>query len=57
VKFNEPKPAEYPFGIVASFSDPDGNRFTLLQPHLPIREINRIRRGEGVRQDYRKHHL
>jgi predicted enzyme related to lactoylglutathione lyase len=32
VKFNEPKPAEYPFGIVASFSDPDGNRFTLLQP-------------------------
>ena len=32
VKLNEPKPAEYPFGIVASFTDPDGNSFTLLQP-------------------------
>src|SRR5271169_1067392 len=32
VKFNEPQPMEYPFGVVASFSDPDGNNFTILQP-------------------------
>jgi len=32
VSFNEEKPGEYPFGIVASFTDPDGNSFTLLQP-------------------------
>jgi catechol 2,3-dioxygenase-like lactoylglutathione lyase family enzyme len=32
VKFNEPKPAEYPWGIQASFSDPDGNGYTLLEP-------------------------
>jgi len=32
VKFNEQKPAEYPWGVQATFSDPDGNGFNLLQP-------------------------
>ena len=32
VKFNEPNPVEYPFGIIVSFTDPDGNSFNLLQP-------------------------
>ncbi|HUI01824.1 MAG TPA: VOC family protein [Nitrososphaerales archaeon] len=31
VKFDQNKPAEYPYGIQASFSDPDGNAFILLQ--------------------------
>jgi predicted enzyme related to lactoylglutathione lyase len=32
VKFNETQPAEYPWGLLATFSDPDGNNFLLLQP-------------------------
>jgi predicted enzyme related to lactoylglutathione lyase len=32
VKFNEEQPVEYPWGIVATFSDPDGNNFSILQP-------------------------
>jgi len=32
VKFNETQPAEYPWGPLATFSDPDGNNFSLLQP-------------------------
>ncbi len=32
VEFRGPAPVETPFGILASFQDPDGNRFTLLQP-------------------------
>jgi predicted enzyme related to lactoylglutathione lyase len=31
VKFNEEQPAEYPWGILATFRDPDGNPFSLLQ--------------------------
>lgn len=31
VKFNEPEPQSYPWGLLATFSDPDGNNFTLLQ--------------------------
>ena len=31
VKFNESEPVKYPWGLVASFSDPDGNNFSLLQ--------------------------
>jgi predicted enzyme related to lactoylglutathione lyase len=32
VEFRGPAPAEMPFGLLASFQDPDGNRFALLQP-------------------------
>ena len=32
VKFNEEQPAEYPWGVLATFKDPDGNQFALLQP-------------------------
>jgi catechol 2,3-dioxygenase-like lactoylglutathione lyase family enzyme len=32
VRFNEPQPVEYPWGIAATFSDPDGNNFSILQP-------------------------
>jgi predicted enzyme related to lactoylglutathione lyase len=32
VRFTEPAPMEAPFGVVACFADPDGNRFSLLQP-------------------------
>jgi predicted enzyme related to lactoylglutathione lyase len=32
VAFEEPEPVAMPYGIVASFEDPDGNRFRLLQP-------------------------
>ncbi|MEA3198945.1 MAG: hypothetical protein QOE90_373 [Thermoplasmata archaeon] len=32
VAFRGPAPVETPFGILASFEDPDGNRFALLQP-------------------------
>jgi len=31
VKFNEEQPAQYPWGILATFRDPDGNPFSLLQ--------------------------
>lgn len=31
VRFDQDKPAEYPYGIQAAFSDPDGNSFVLLQ--------------------------
>ena len=31
VKFNEEQPAEYPWGILATFKDPDGNPYSLLQ--------------------------
>src|SRR5271166_3080044 len=31
VKFNEEQPAQYPWGILATFKDPDGNPFSLLQ--------------------------
>lgn len=31
VKFNEEEPAKYPWGLVATFTDPDGNNFSLLQ--------------------------
>lgn len=33
VAFVDPSPVATPFGILASFQDPDGNRFNLLQPH------------------------
>ena len=32
VKFPEPAPKELPYGIVATFTDPDGNNITLRQP-------------------------
>jgi predicted enzyme related to lactoylglutathione lyase len=32
VKFNEREPGQYPWGLVATFTDPDGNNFSLLQP-------------------------
>lgn len=32
VAFREGAPVEMPFGLVASFRDPDGNPFRLLQP-------------------------
>lgn len=32
VAFDGKAPAEMPFGILATFVDPDGNRFNLLQP-------------------------
>ena len=31
VKFDQSKPAEFPYGIQANFMDPDGNRFVMLQ--------------------------
>ena len=31
VKFNEEQPAQYPWGVLATFRDPDGNPFSLLQ--------------------------
>lgn len=31
VKFIEREPTAYPWGLVATFTDPDGNVFTLLQ--------------------------
>ena len=31
VKFNEEQPAQYPWGILATFRDPDGNPYSLLQ--------------------------
>ena len=32
VEFREAQPAENPWGITASFSDPDGNFFSMTQP-------------------------
>jgi predicted enzyme related to lactoylglutathione lyase len=32
VRFDQSKPEEYPWGIAATFNDPDGNKFGLLQP-------------------------
>lgn len=32
VKFDQAKPDEMAWGIQATFADPDGNRFALLQP-------------------------
>jgi predicted enzyme related to lactoylglutathione lyase len=32
VKFNQEEPSEQPWGVLATFSDPDGNPFSLLQP-------------------------
>lgn len=32
VAFREAAPVEMPFGILASFQDPDGNRFSLSEP-------------------------
>ena len=32
VAFEGKAPAEMPFGLLATFADPDGNRFNLLQP-------------------------
>ncbi|MCI4337229.1 MAG: VOC family protein [Thermoplasmata archaeon] len=31
VKFREPKPTPNPYSIVANFTDPDGNAFSLVQ--------------------------
>lgn len=31
VRFDQSRPAEFPYGIQANFADPDGNRFVLLQ--------------------------
>jgi len=31
VKFDQARPDEYPWGILATFGDPDGNAFALLQ--------------------------
>ena len=31
VRFDQSKPAEYPYGIQANFKDPDGNAFVILQ--------------------------
>ena len=32
VEFEETEPSESPWGLAATFSDPDGNKFSLLQP-------------------------
>ena len=32
VSFDEAKPGEFPWGFEAHFTDPDGNRFAMLQP-------------------------
>ncbi|MCI4324737.1 MAG: VOC family protein [Thermoplasmata archaeon] len=32
LKFRESQPVEYPWGVIATFSDPDGNNFALVQP-------------------------
>jgi len=32
VKFEEDRPGEFPWGIHAAFTDPDGNGFIILQP-------------------------
>jgi catechol 2,3-dioxygenase-like lactoylglutathione lyase family enzyme len=32
VKFEQDEPGEYPWGVLATFRDPDGNPFSLLQP-------------------------
>jgi predicted enzyme related to lactoylglutathione lyase len=32
VKFDQARPDEHPWGILATFRDPDGNAFALLQP-------------------------
>jgi predicted enzyme related to lactoylglutathione lyase len=32
VKFDQAEPGEYPWGVLATFRDPDGNAFALLQP-------------------------
>jgi predicted enzyme related to lactoylglutathione lyase len=32
VKFRDAQPLEQPWGTVATFADPDGNHFSLLQP-------------------------
>lgn len=32
VRFEEAKPGEFPWGFEAHFTDPDGNRFAMLQP-------------------------
>ena len=32
VEFKQPKPDEYPWGIQATFADPDGNLYTMRQP-------------------------
>lgn len=32
VKFDQEEPADYPWGVLVTFSDPDGNPFSLLQP-------------------------
>jgi predicted enzyme related to lactoylglutathione lyase len=32
VKFHQSEPGSYPWGIVATFQDPDGNLFSLLEP-------------------------
>jgi catechol 2,3-dioxygenase-like lactoylglutathione lyase family enzyme len=34
VRFDESEPAEQPWGIQATLRDPDGNRFSLLQPRM-----------------------
>jgi predicted enzyme related to lactoylglutathione lyase len=31
ITFGEPEPLEMPYGLLATFEDPDGNRFRLLQ--------------------------
>jgi predicted enzyme related to lactoylglutathione lyase len=32
VKFDQAQPDQYPWGVLATFRDPDGNAFALLQP-------------------------
>lgn len=32
VRFDQPAPVEYPWGVSATFADPDGNRLSLNQP-------------------------
>jgi predicted enzyme related to lactoylglutathione lyase len=36
VKFDQHQPTEYPWGLAATFDDPDGNKFGLLQP--PVKQ-------------------
>ena len=44
IRFNEAQPKESPWGKTATFSDPDGNKFSLYQqnPHLRGRGEGRI---------------
>ena len=38
IRFEEAEPKESPWGIAATFSDPDGNKFSLYQPNPQYHE-------------------